>query len=359
MKLFQLIHTYLTNLLLSILVIFSLSANLFAEEAKRGRLSDGRAFRTDAEGVQLVDYIAELEVNVEELSRKINGLESELEEKDRLIERKGIKRNQRIEERDILEQKYRQAAGSDGLSYADCLRVTCPEPAPCGEDLAFNSGDHSKDFRETSLDNQVAELNTKIVEQDSSLRLKDQEISQLKLQIARSATSPRDEDLASRVSDLEQIIKGKNERIEGLVAEISAKDQNIVNLKKAAASNAQQQKREKIGFQKASLSTAKLKALQSVKSSLRSEYNRLKGLTGKRDMKLKEYRRYPKRAVKFNASKLTSSRGLSLGAIRAKIDQAQSMKELGYLKRALKEIRFKVQKDIDLLNRMIRMSKRS
>lgn len=44
----------------------------------RGRLPDGRAFRTDAEGTQLVDYIAELELSVEALNRRVQGLEGEV-----------------------------------------------------------------------------------------------------------------------------------------------------------------------------------------------------------------------------------------------------------------------------------------
>lgn len=59
-----------------------------AEEA-RGRLPDGRAFRTDGEGNQLVDYIAELEVQTEALERRIYGLEEELATKQRVIDRLG------------------------------------------------------------------------------------------------------------------------------------------------------------------------------------------------------------------------------------------------------------------------------
>ena len=56
-------------------------------EAERGRLPDGRAFRTNAEGHQIVDYIAELEVTIEGLNRRVRGLEDELQEKHYAIQR--------------------------------------------------------------------------------------------------------------------------------------------------------------------------------------------------------------------------------------------------------------------------------
>ena len=59
--------------LLSIIILLSLgfSLNLVAEDADRGRLPDGRAYRVDQQGYQLVDYIAELELKVEELQTQL------------------------------------------------------------------------------------------------------------------------------------------------------------------------------------------------------------------------------------------------------------------------------------------------
>lgn len=66
------------------LLILALSYPVLAENAEksRGVLPDGRAFRTDADGNQLVDYIAELEVGVETLNRQLESAQEELREKD-------------------------------------------------------------------------------------------------------------------------------------------------------------------------------------------------------------------------------------------------------------------------------------
>lgn len=52
--------------------------NAFCEN---GRLPDGRAFRVDSEGNEIVDYIAELEVSIDTLNRQIDTLRGELEQK--------------------------------------------------------------------------------------------------------------------------------------------------------------------------------------------------------------------------------------------------------------------------------------
>lgn len=73
--------------ILSFVGVLVLSLSVVAEESPRGRLADGRAYRTDESGTQLVDYIAELEVNAEAMNRRIVGLEDELADKVRIIER--------------------------------------------------------------------------------------------------------------------------------------------------------------------------------------------------------------------------------------------------------------------------------
>lgn len=57
-------------------VLAFLAFSLLAED-RSGRLDDGRAYRIDNEGTQVVDYIAELELQIEELQSKIRSLENE------------------------------------------------------------------------------------------------------------------------------------------------------------------------------------------------------------------------------------------------------------------------------------------
>lgn len=77
-----------------LILILALPIALFAQD--NGRLADGRAYRTDNQGVQLVDYIAELELQVEEQKRTITSLVNQLEELN------NNKSNTKLKEHDLL-----------------------------------------------------------------------------------------------------------------------------------------------------------------------------------------------------------------------------------------------------------------
>ncbi|MCC6952574.1 MAG: hypothetical protein IT290_00500, partial [Deltaproteobacteria bacterium] len=71
------------SIVLSLALFTAFSAS--ADEKRFGRLADGKAFRVDDQGLQLVDQMAELQVTVDELNRQITSLEFELAEKDRAL----------------------------------------------------------------------------------------------------------------------------------------------------------------------------------------------------------------------------------------------------------------------------------
>ncbi len=64
--------------LIFVLCTLLLPAMAGAQDSKRGRLPDGRAYRIDKEGYRLVDRIAELEVTNDDLERQLRVLEDEL-----------------------------------------------------------------------------------------------------------------------------------------------------------------------------------------------------------------------------------------------------------------------------------------
>jgi len=71
-----------TFLMLGLTLISSVAVFAESTEADRGRLPDGRAFRTDQEGNQLVDYIAELELAKEGLEGRVFRLQDQVRERD-------------------------------------------------------------------------------------------------------------------------------------------------------------------------------------------------------------------------------------------------------------------------------------
>lgn len=113
----------LVCLLVGLCFAYKLSHANADDEPRRGLLADGRAFRTDQNGNQLVDYIAELEVNVESLERRVYGLEDEVKEKQLQIERLqgGSSQGTGPQERSLV-------AESDVSSRQEC--PACPVGRP-------------------------------------------------------------------------------------------------------------------------------------------------------------------------------------------------------------------------------------
>lgn len=99
------------KLIFPVAVVFSghalLLSSAHAENKKPpyGRLKDGRAYRVDQGGYQLIDQMAELEVTVDDLKKQITALENETALKqqriDDLIASGKTPREKKLKETDI------------------------------------------------------------------------------------------------------------------------------------------------------------------------------------------------------------------------------------------------------------------
>ena len=100
----------IAKLLMVFIIIFYHATTSFGQEKEndRGRLPDGRAFRTDLEGAQIVDYIAELEQSIAEQNRKITSLEDENASIQKEYERVKAGRPEEISEKDLVKKQDQQ-----------------------------------------------------------------------------------------------------------------------------------------------------------------------------------------------------------------------------------------------------------
>jgi len=104
---------------------------------KSGTLPDGRPFRTDAEGNQLIDYVAELESSVTYLKDRVGQLEQELDTSKQALVRfkegEGCEEPRalpeaKLFERDLgIEAHPRTTAVVPGLTKGDSFEVKKPE----------------------------------------------------------------------------------------------------------------------------------------------------------------------------------------------------------------------------------------
>ena len=341
---------------LAMLCVLLLGGSLCLAEPERGRLPDGRAYRTGAEGVQLVDYMAELELSVEELTRRIHGLEAELEAKQQRIDRfeRTGSGEPVLKERDLL--------GNEAVGHN-----ACPQPAPCPvcaagqtEARVFDPELVRKQHRcEADLEGARIEL--------SRSR---QELMQAQSQLSVARQQPV-------AADSSEVLKQRS--LEGRVADLEAEKAKLQS--ELAAQNLKrtgQIAEEKTAMLPLSvpvppqegpraslapatiqegrvasdrLSAARAQALSSLKSTLQSNLNQLRGLIAERDRKFKEYG--PQLGpVRFKLSALESSRRYTIDAVRQGITAAQSMSELSAYDRDIRDIRIKVKDDIGFIDRM-------
>ncbi|RIL09433.1 MAG: hypothetical protein DCC75_06520 [Proteobacteria bacterium] len=289
---------------LSSILIFACPA--WAEEAARGRLPDGRAFRTDAEGVQLVDYIAELELNIDSLNRRVYGLEDEVKAKQEIISRLETGRaaaSPALKERDMLAEAVLAEAPVE--KQPEPVGRQVPVPDDCQPKLAAVS--QEVDALRASLE----------VEK----QIKDKEIAELNGQLAN--------------------LKLNLQQNEARSSELSAK-----LLEKTAQTQPVLQHDTKAG-----LSMAKLRALESIRGQLNTDLNQARGRLRTRDKMIASYNS-KERAVGLKFVRPISSRGYSIDEVAGKMEGAKSVYELNTFAKDIREIEAKIQDDIALLGRM-------
>ena len=129
----KLVNTGISSLLsLAICIVSIDSSQSIAQEtqAERGRLPDGRAFRTDSDGAQLIDYIAELEQNIAEQNRKIISLEDENSNIKSDLTRIKAGRSDQLQEKDLVKtaSKNSKLPETDSFTIDNCPSVV---PAQC------------------------------------------------------------------------------------------------------------------------------------------------------------------------------------------------------------------------------------
>ncbi len=342
-------------------------------DPKSGRLADGRAYRTDPSGTQLVDYIAELELSVESLKRRVNGLEDEVSEKQKVIERvnKGEQARGELEERDLT------------------VNTGAASAKQSPKDLELNKIRTQSQSEILILKNRIAELEQQLDSQrrtlhsssDTNARTlgdKEAQLAALRQEFANLKTDfdvdkqiheKEAGELTSQIALLKEELDSRNETIETVQEQLETANQEIKrvsderdNLFKVANKN----RAPEIVYQeashghedsRASFSSAKIRALESLKSTLFTELNQLGSLQSSRDSLMRSYAA-GNHAVMFRPTLAISSRGLKADQIRKQVQQAESVRDLSLLKGEINEVKLKLQDDVALLKRLAGSSAR-
>ena len=425
-----------TVLSISLICSLLLTSSAFSEDP-RGRLADGRAFRTDSEGNKLVDYIAELELNIDALNRRALGLEDQLNEKQAVIDRLSTRdgAGSAVQERSVSDTSATTVA-------VPCPVVNCPS-RDCSSEI--RSAEASWRSSQDTVNDQLAGQRQECVEEVSrlqaslsslrgDLRTKEAQLRDYQAGMARAASdsqragdalSLKNAELASlrgelAASDREGIslqseIDERRAGVDKLRMQLSSLDGEIQKLQtrlddskvrrvalevqnaaydKIIAENeremglraAKAQEHTSVSSSvmaalpsesyrdapapsapaallrsrseespRASLGLSRMHALDSLRGSLATGVNQIQSLLVARDKLYQEYVTTP-HVVNFRPSAAVSSRGTSLSTIRARIQSAETGRELSLLTRDVSEIRSRIEGDIALMKRVRKLS---
>lgn len=333
---------------------------------KSGVLPDGRAFRVDSNGNQVVDYIAELENQVEVLTKQVYTLEDQ------------------VNARGCPEVKAAPVAACPA-----CEQHACPETSYTKE-VVKNVPDQNclaelkalklaASNQKVDFDVEISKLKNQLNSEQSSLVSASQSCSkeneQLKLELASqhnntSEASKQLTELSQQRDELAKQLENVKSQFEQTRKELDSANLRVASLEvpqnasanlaalpivqtrdsdEGAAHNTPQ------GNGVSTLSGARLRAIDSLKGALSSDINRTQSLLSTRD-KVYAQNRGHSSGVTLEPAAAVSSSGRSLAQLRSALAAASTGRELSEIKSEVLEIQRKINDDLSAANRMKRLS---
>lgn len=404
-----------------LLILFALAYMHDAQaDDSRGRLPDGRAFRTDNEGNQLVDYIAELELSVDNLKRQVSGLEYDLQQKQAVIDSNGSGCSlPKLKETDLIKAPpSAQPAPVKAISCPACnctgeiaeARTEAMNEARTRTEEAVRQAKAEAALQASNGSSELIKVRQELAQTRSDLERKQSQLIQLQSQLSRGSEAQKqlasvqssisdaesrridaetrrtsaEQELASSkeeldaVSDKYEVLISEKEDLEEKLEDLRAENAALrQSHEKAEAQLAQAQEqaqqprtqyvrndqipaperpemRAAFNMPLQKPTNARDVALDSLRGKIATNLNQIQGLIANRDRLYASYIKGP-RPVDFTPASARSSSGMTVQQIRARSDEAQSVRELSLLTRDVNEIRSKIEFDIGMMERMKRL----
>lgn len=345
---------YQKSFLLSVLLC---SVNLFAvDPPQRGILVDGTPFRTDSEGNQIIDYVAQLEHSVDHLKQKVYSFELEVENDKLLIERlradgpdckKTYAGKPTLEEKNLLPQKTALSPDLKDLGLYKDLQ---------NEVLSLEQKVLKRNFRIKKLEAQLLALSvaTKTgitllphpakISMPIPKNARQKKVENLDLLVKKEALRKK-ADLLARKKQREM-----REKQTLLANKLNEEKIQKMRIRRIADEKNTQRKRDE--ERRARFALKKQEAFQSTKNLLNREIKKIATLLKKRTVSLKKYKNSSSGKVTFQLSKPVSSKGNNGIFLATKVKKAKQMNSLSLVKKEILEIQEKIKSDLTLIDRM-------
>ncbi len=360
-------------------LLLLLACPLFAEDSDdNGRLPDGRAYRVDDQGYQLVDYVAELELKVEELQNKIIAINNE--QKFKAIDSEFSETNLMAE----MKAKNQAACPScdcPAVEHEACpqtVSLKCPEERECPVAPECSCRDV-----EDSYKLQIKQADKRLISLQEDLSDKEKVIKNYELAENSSSDNYQQalQDARQQVARLQTRLEAKDQELreyENLAmnrgADLSKNNSQLSEATNKISSLEQEVQRLQIALSAkpvektllvASAPSSQMVSLASEPTEKRSSAfdhlkNKLNGdlasynqLLTKRQSLYRIYKTLPiKNTISINLSPTETPDGLDADKLQAGINSASKFSELGAIQKNLFVLTRDVRKDLAILQRL-------
>ncbi|MCB0353492.1 MAG: hypothetical protein KDD64_08215 [Bdellovibrionales bacterium] len=352
------------------ILFFFLPLTLCAEDPASGRLPDGRAFRTDGEGNQIVDYIAELEMTVTALKRRVQGLEDEvarsqggavggsLEEKD-LLSASEDAENEAIEARGTFEAINARESNRGNSACEQKLQIQKSSLAQLSERALSQQSSCNDQIRALKTQMRSLELRQQqvdLIERNATDQQRNFQSLAAELQEARTRGDSLEAQLSQKSLELQTVQSqfGERERklgeiISTLKREKESLQSSLTQVKVESRPSSSSGSLVRARLNDDALSASRSKAVQSFRMPLLEEIGEVRKAAATRDQAFRTFKRSD---IRLSPQKLVSRRGLTLGRLEKLIKSADSVEEIALYRRDLHEIASKVKQDLQTIKRM-------
>lgn len=383
-------------LVLSLLV--SAPVAVWSEPESLGRLPDGRAYRVDSEGSQLVDHIAELELQKRDADFRIRALEADLKEKESQISSlissrqreeprffdensaadcSELDRELRVVKTAFAKSKQARQVLEERLAKFEGKEIALKKEVDGYgqqvseyEDLLGSCKDSAKELKISSaeLKQQTQSFKDRIqFLEEQNNKLQEQGVESRAKLVAAQEALRKQEGFHARQAALEGEVQARESRIKLLEAQLAQSENNLeevkisqVNLSKrlAAADAKLEEARRASEVVRARYQPPVAKVVRKD-----SNFDQFKAQAAKyirdieRDRGLRaqlysEYNSQPQKSVSFRLSDLRTSSGYDYSTVRSNVSRAENSSQLRVGIEQLKILRKILQDDINLLKRV-------
>ena len=349
-------------------LVFSL--NVLAETPTHGRTEDGRPYRIDKQGFQVIDQMAELEVTIDDLKQQVLSLENEVEDKNNLIS--SLKSNAPQACQGLIENSVVETQAVSQGEITSCDKLVLPlqtEIRKLENQLVVNRAQSEEQCEQVTepLHQQITKLQTALMSSPSKEQLAKEESRSTTLKervgkLARRAEESEQiaSDAQERIGHLESALEqstAKERRLSQQIAKLEASNQELSGSRKSRASmersgvRAKNRRLAPRSTRKPRESILSKSAIAKAKKSFKTQLSSIQNSIMKRKNMLDKLK--SKRSdIKVSAQSLVSLKGNSLDTLRTMAKQAKTPSQVQQVRQELEEIAKILEEDLEVFKRL-------